>query len=96
MKRYFVDSVNSYNRSTVMEGNLINFARRKLGFVMTERRVKEWVQEIRDEQRKLLEANQRIKPAEIRMDRYGMADEHILICIGENSVRLEPVNGEEE
>lgn len=97
MEKYFVNTIHSVSSASKMEQLLVAFCRKKFNYVLTDLRVRTWLDEIRAEQDRLLAENRRLKPVHIwlTMDpRDRSAVSHI--TIGEAYIALVKVKGAED
>ena len=62
---YFVESVNTIGPGHTMEQMLQEYARKKVGYVLGPEALKEYIFELREFQRKRLEAQPRLKEVDI-------------------------------
>lgn len=95
--KYFIRHIHTYERARSMERQLMAFCRQKLGYVMTEQRLHEWVGEIRAEHDRIKKEEKRIQPAEIIFHGesfHGHGSSYI--TVGEGYIGLDEVKGEEE
>lgn len=95
--KYYIRHIHTYERACTMEKQLMAFAKEKVGFVMTERRLFEWILQIRDRQMEIRAAAPRIKPVDITPTQAPFGDkQYRSIRIGEGYIGLDVVKGEEE
>jgi hypothetical protein len=97
MTKYYIRHAHTYGygRATSMEKQLFAFCRAKVGIVMSERRLQQWIDEIRQEQDRIKAATPRIKAVDISVNRAFGSSALSSIRIGEGYIGLDVVKGEE-
>jgi len=96
--RYYVKTVYRYGRASVVENALIRFAEGKKQHVLSEEAVDGFVEELKEEQRRLLQKRPKLSPATVSMEKTVSQKTGlpcVKIYIGYHVVYLESIQGEE-